>query len=343
MTLQQGLSVIAVLVAGSVSLAAEPAQLPKGLPPLSGEAVVEATEREPSKSGWTIALTMRDETWDAIKDVMPEAEWPGITETATHGSIYEGTMKLPISDRSQPVLCRVVNMDGKEIGHAELAKKLKTKKPVLVSVSGQMPAACYLKLPTSASLIVLLGPGGKNDADGASSAPKSDGDGQKVAPAPHATEAAEDDLKDWGKEKSQQYFFGLMMNARKFKIASNEEAAKYMRGSWRLDKRAHVGGGHYVQADQGDDVTVICTDEWLVKKILNHQKPRVHESVGRIEKIVLDPSGIITVNDRGRFQPLDEDHMAVLDYDFIAVLRRISCEFEAEQVADEADNEDKDA
>jgi hypothetical protein len=44
------------------------------------------------------------------------------------------------------------------------------------------------------------------------------------------------------------------------------------RDTWRLDKRAHIGGGHYVRADQGDDVTVIFTGEWLLQTDSNRSK-----------------------------------------------------------------------
>jgi hypothetical protein len=117
-----------------------------------------------------------------------------------------------------------------------------------------------------------------------------------------------------------------MQNAKNFKMSTEKAASKYLHGIWRLDKRAPIGGGHYVHADWGDDVTVICTDEELDKTIFNNNEAGVVESVDRIEKAVLDPDGSLKVNGREQFRPLDDVHMAVLGYDFIAVVQRIPCE-----------------
>jgi hypothetical protein len=77
-----------------------------------------------------------------------------------------------------------------------------------------------------------------------------------------------------------------------------------------------------VHADRGDDVTVICTDAWLVTSVFNHHATPVAESVHRIETMTVRSDGSIVVNGSERFKPLDEDHMAMLGYDFIAVVRR---------------------
>jgi hypothetical protein len=58
-----------------------------------------------------------------------------------------------------PFFCRVTDMSGKELERQQIVEQLRTKQPVLVSVDGRMPDACYLRLPTPAKLIVLLGPG----------------------------------------------------------------------------------------------------------------------------------------------------------------------------------------
>jgi hypothetical protein len=328
MTLQRNISVIAVLVASSVSLAAEPTRLPKGVPPLAGEAVVREIEGDRSRSEWTIALTMRTETWHAIRGEMPDLRWPKIEETVRSGSVYEGTMTLRMGEQSQPAFCRVVDMSGKELGRDQLVNQLKRKRPVLVAVTGQMPHPCCLRLPTPANLIVLLGPEDDQNARRKPSPVASGADtaDSKANPEAQATDDSRRDLKDWGERESQQYFFTLMQKARNFQIATEEEASKYLRGIWRLDKRAHIGGGHYVRADRGDDVTVICNDEWLVKTDFNLKNKKVVQSVTRITKIALGPDGSLKVNGSERFRPLDDDRMAVLAYDYIAIVQRITCE-----------------
>lgn len=290
-------------------------RLPDGLPPLIGSAVV--NDLEGDRSEWTIALTLPSSTWSSIKDEMPDLRWPQIVQTLTEASTHEGTMTLPIDDSSQPMHCRIVDTTGKELSPDQVRDQLKTRTPVLVSVTGEMPHACYLHLPTSASLMVLLGPGHKPIA--------SDTPLQSVKP----TIEPEMDLTDWTEEKSQQYFFELMQNSQTFTIKENQEASKYLQGLWRLDKRAHIGGGHYVHADQGDDVAVVFTDQWLVVR-LGKDKDIRDAVVGRYERINLDENGHIRVEGEdslsyNHFQPLDENHMAIRAYDFIAVVKRVAC------------------
>ena len=65
-------------------------------------------------------------------------------------------------------------------------------------------------------------------------------------------------------------------------------------------------------------------------------------AVARVERAEPDENGHLNVKTRNsitidRFQPLDKDHMAVLAYDYIAVVRRLACETpEAEDRGDGA-------
>ena len=289
---------------------------PDGVPPLTGEAVVR--EVEGARSRWSIALTMPSESWRATKGELPKLRWPEIKQTVRKSSIYEGTMTLPIGDASQ-TFCRVAGMNGKELDRKQIVELLKTKQPVLVSLDGRVPETCYLRLPSPAKLIVLLGPAGKRDAR--QSPPPS----TERVPREH-----HDELKGWGEDKSWQYFKQLTRKSRAFNVKTKEDAIKYVKGIWRLDKRAHIGGGHYVRADQGEDVIVICTDEWLVVRALGKAYAS-DMTVARFDRIEPDERGHLFFKGKNRimfdhFQPLDEDHMAVHNYDFIAVVRRIACE-----------------
>jgi hypothetical protein len=300
-----------------ISLAAESNPLPVGIPPVMGKAVAEATEGDESKSGWTIALTLPRGTWREIQVAMPKLDWPEPNWEEVRPGFRDGTIVLPMGGNVKPAFCRVVDTSGQELDGDQVLTQLKSQAPVLVSASGRIPHACYLRLSTPAKLIVLLGP---SDKQGVANprVPADKAHGERIV-----------DLKDWTEEESQEYFFGLMQKSQNFKVKTKEEASKYLQGIWRLDKRAHIGGGHYVRADRGDDVTVICTDEWLVVRLMNG-KQASDATVARFDRIELDDSGHLRVKGKNsisfdHFQPLDEDHMAVLNYDFIAVVRRIAC------------------
>jgi hypothetical protein len=253
MTFPRCFYVMAVLTASGTSIAAESSRLPEGVPPVTGAAVARAVQGDGSQ--WTIAVTLPRDTWREIQVVMPKMTWPEPKWEQVRPGVREGTMTL-IGD-SVPACFRVVDMNGKEPGRDQVLEQLKSKTPVLVSASGQMPHACYLRLPTQARLIVLLGPGDKQDV------------ANTRTPAQGAKGERDLDVRDWTEEESQQYFFSLMQKSAAFKIKSEEEASKYLRGIWRLDKRAHIGGGHYVRSDRGEDVTAICTKQWLVVRLGN--------------------------------------------------------------------------
>jgi hypothetical protein len=300
-----------LMALASASFAAE---FPSGVPPLTGMAIAQPTEGDQSHPAWNIALILDKDVWDGVWVAMPKMQWPELKSERDESrpGFRLGTLTLPMGVDSQPAFCRVVGMHGQKLGRDQVLRQLKAKTPVLISVSGKMPDARYLRLPTAASVIVLLGPGNKQD--------------KIISPLATAKESKdpENELKDWTKEKSQRYFLNLMAKTKTFKIETKEKAAEYLRGIWRLDKRAHIGGGHYVRADRGDDVTVICTGEWLVKKDFNHNETGQSESIARIADITVEPGGSLRVNrDHIRFMPLDDDHMAVLTYDYIAVVQRI--------------------
>ncbi|MCF7954812.1 MAG: hypothetical protein K9M75_03320 [Phycisphaerae bacterium] len=299
-------------IASGLMFAAEPNQLPKGLPPLTAKALVSVADEDQSSREWSISLTMRRENWKAIGGVIPKLNWP----EPKKDNLYDATLTLPMGDDSKPVFCRVVDINGKELGGDQLAKKLKAKKLVHVSVSGKMPESYYLQVQPKAELIVLLGPG---DSKGTEKKPDKKKD-SKI----RIKEEPEVDFKKWGEKESKKYYFGQMQSSQNYKISTVKEAAEYLHGIWRLDKKAHVGGGHYVHADQGDDVTVICTEKWLVKTLYNNKKKEMgfYESLDPIKKIVLAPDALLQVNDRRLFRPINDDHMVVVDYDFIAVVKR---------------------
>jgi hypothetical protein len=285
---------------------------------LTGVAVARALDGQGHETEWTLSVTLGKEVWHAVGRVMPRQEWPEITWEKVPGSTASlGTMTFPMDGSARSTLCRILDLDGREVGRGRALKELETEKRLLVSVSGRIPEPRYRRLPSQAELIVVLGP----DTRRASGASTPDAEHRALGGDPNR-EIAELDPSEWGEQESQQYFFGLMEKGKSFRVGSEADARRYLEGLWRLDRRAHIGGGHYVHADRGDDVTVICTDAWLVTSVFNHHATPVAESVHRIETMTIRSDGSIVVNGSERFKPLDEDHMAMLGYDFIAVVRR---------------------
>lgn len=313
------LLLIAGLFAGGTPLAAGDDRQDAGvLPPLTGMAVARSMDGERQEAEWTLSVTLGEEAWQAVGQVLPAREWPEITWERVRGSTASlGTMTFPMDGSASPVLCRVLDLDGKEVGRDRALEDLGTEKRLLVSATGRIPEPRYRRLPSQAALIVVLGP----EAGGVSPTPTPDAE-RRAVDGNDDDETAELDPADWGEQESQEYFFGLMEKGKSFRIESEADARRYMEGLWRLDRRAHVGGGHYVHADRGDDVTVICNDTWLVTSVFNRRATPVAESVHRIESVTVKFDGSVVINGSERFKPLDQDRMAMLGYDFIAVVQR---------------------
>ena len=124
-------------------------------------------------------------------------------------------------------------------------------------------------------------------------------------------------------EESQQYFFTLMQKAETFRIAP-EDAGEWLHGVWRLERRAHVGGGHYVRSDRGDDVTLISNYERLLQIDFNHGHNGMVQVIADLADIRAEEDGSWNFGKTRRYIPLDDYHLAVADYDYVVVLRRIS-------------------
>jgi hypothetical protein len=301
---------IAGVLAGGTQLAAGEEPRDSGvLPPLTGVAVARATGGQGAE--WTLSVTLRKEVWHAVAPAMPRKEWPQVTWERVPGSTVSlGTMTFSMGGSADPALCTVVDLEGREVGRDRVLKELETERRLLVSLSGRIPEPRYRRLPSQAELIVVLGPEAR--AASRTSTPDAEDRAAGDEPGPDS----------WAEQESTEYFFGLMENGKSFRVGSETDARRYLAGLWRLDRRAHVGGGHYVHADRGDDVTVIWTDAWLVTTVFNHHETRVAESAHRIETLTRKSDGHIVVNGSERFKPLDDDHMAMLGYDFIAVVQR---------------------
>lgn len=124
-------------------------------------------------------------------------------------------------------------------------------------------------------------------------------------------------------QESQRYYFGLMQKARSFKLEPNT-GRKYLRGVWRLDQKAHVGGGHYTRADKGDDVSLICNDARLMQVDFNRHSDKFREVTEQLAALKANADGSLSIGKGRRYIPLDDNYMAVAAYDYIVVLQRVS-------------------
>ncbi len=134
--------------------------------------------------------------------------------------------------------------------------------------------------------------------------------------------SAADDLVS--EEESQRYFFSLMQKGQSFRVHPGT-AARYLRGVWRLDRRAHVGAGHYARAERGDDVILFCNDERLLQIDFNRNDEKFIEFTGQLSELTGGEDGSLNFGNKKRqIMPLDQNPLAVVMYDYIVVLERIS-------------------
>ena len=139
----------------------------------------------------------------------------------------------------------------------------------------------------------------------------------------HQASRSRNELPEFTEEESEKYYFDLMQRAKGFRV-QKEDAATYLRGVWRLDRRAHISGGHYTHADLGDDVSLVCTDKVLIQVDFNRNKPESHEYAVKLKDLHQDEQGRIHFDNHRLFVPMSKDHLAVGQYDYVVILRRVS-------------------
>ena len=107
----------------------------------------------------------------------------------------------------------------------------------------------------------------------------------------------------------------MMLGAKHFRI-EKKDAIEYLRGTWKLDQKAHFGDeGHYVRADLGDRVTLECDDDTLTQISFNENKPGKDRSVGKFSSLKQDEKGGFEIGDTYLYLPLDQNHLAIAAYD----------------------------
>ena len=134
--------------------------------------------------------------------------------------------------------------------------------------------------------------------------------------------------------ESGTYYFKMMLGAKHFRI-EKKDAIEYLRGNWELDQKAHFGDeGHYVRADLGDRVTLQCDDRTLTQISFNENKPGKDRYVGKFSSLKQDEKGGFEIGDTYLYLPLDQNHLAIAAYDYVAIVERKATKKETEKQAD---------
>jgi len=68
------------------------------------------------------------------------------------------TIPLRGPARTAKAETRIVGLDGKDLSHEDIVKRLEKETPVLVAVDGRMVDAYYLQVARPETLVVVLGP-----------------------------------------------------------------------------------------------------------------------------------------------------------------------------------------
>ena len=132
-----------------------------------------------------------------------------------------------------------------------------------------------------------------------------------------------DDSSPISGQDSEQYYFETLQRGKGFRI-KKEAAVNYLRGVWRLDRKAHMSGGHSTRADQGDDVSLVCTEKQLIQIDFNRNKPVANEFVAQLSDLKQDERGRFHFDNHRLFAPVSEDHLLIGRYDYVVLLKRVS-------------------
>ena len=142
---------LAAVLCGGVS-AAEPAELPKDVPPVVGTAIV-----SDDSEAWAVEVSIPKVTWEVVGEERPKVEWPRFKVDVKEAALTLSMAYPRATQMAEHLQNRVVDLKGKRLDRDDALKRLKQKTPVLVSVSGRMPDAFYLQCTKPDTLIVILG------------------------------------------------------------------------------------------------------------------------------------------------------------------------------------------
>ena len=139
--------------------AAETPTFPTDVPPILGTAVAIPDN---TSDYYSVRLTVPQIRWSLLGERRPKLEWPTLEVTAESVALEllifnDRSESSQLSQLSENVQSRIVNLNGKRLSSKEVLRKLKSSTAVLVSVSGKMPNAYHLQTTKPGTLIAILG------------------------------------------------------------------------------------------------------------------------------------------------------------------------------------------
>ena len=150
--------ILAYCTMNSVKAGETPA-FPTDVPPIVGSAIAIADN---DSDYYSVRLTIPKIRWFVVGERRPKLEWPTLKVTAESTTLEllifnDRSESASLSQLSENVQSRIVNLNGKRLSSKEVLKRLKSSKAVLISVSGKMPNAYHLQTTKPDTMIAILG------------------------------------------------------------------------------------------------------------------------------------------------------------------------------------------
>ena len=150
--------ILAYYSMNSVKAGEKPA-FPTDVPPIVGSAIAIPDN---DSDYYLVRLTVPKIRWFVVGERRPKLEWPTLKVTAESTTLEllifnDRSESASLSQLSENVQSRIVNLNGKRLSSKEVLKRLKSSKAVLISVSGKMPNAYHLQTTKPDTMIAILG------------------------------------------------------------------------------------------------------------------------------------------------------------------------------------------
>lgn len=139
--------------------AGEKPVFPTDVPPIVGSAIAIPDN---DSDYYSVRLTVPKIRWFVVGERRPKLEWPTLKVTAESTTLEllifnDRSESASLSQLSENVQSRIVNLNGKRLSSKEVLKRLESSKAVLISVSGKMPNAYHLQTTKPDTMIAILG------------------------------------------------------------------------------------------------------------------------------------------------------------------------------------------
>jgi hypothetical protein len=106
---------------------------------------------------WSLKLQVPKVVWEVTGKERPKLEWTRIKADVEMIVLEVDMGYSKATQLAEQGQNRLVDLNGKRLSRDEALKRLGENTPVLVSVSGEMPAPFYLQCSKPDTLIVLFG------------------------------------------------------------------------------------------------------------------------------------------------------------------------------------------